>query len=83
MRGEEIAMTVPVERLPLQPTPDREPRLMPTDEGRSSGYVPNVVYSCGAMIHGRKLILPYAISDLTTSVVRIDVDELLASLHRK
>jgi predicted GH43/DUF377 family glycosyl hydrolase len=31
----------------------REPLLMPTDEGRTSGYVPNVVSSCGAMIHGR------------------------------
>ena len=44
----------------------REPLLMPNDEERSSGYVPNVVYSCGAMIHNRKLIVPYAISDLTT-----------------
>jgi predicted GH43/DUF377 family glycosyl hydrolase len=61
----------------------REPLLMPTGEGRTSGYVPNVVYSCGAMIHDRKLILPYAISDLTTSAVRIDLDELLASLHRR
>ena len=61
----------------------REPLLMPTEEGRTSGYVPNVVYSCGAMIHGRKLIVPYAISDLTTSAVRIDLDELLRSLHRR
>jgi predicted GH43/DUF377 family glycosyl hydrolase len=59
-----------------------EPLLMPAEEGRSSGYVPNVVYSCGAMIHKRKLILPYAISDLTTSAVRIDLDTLLASLER-
>ena len=61
----------------------REPLLMPTEEGRTSGYVPNVVYSCGAMIHDRKLIVPYAISDLTTSAVRIDLDELLASLQRR
>ena len=61
----------------------REPLLMPTEEGRTSGYVPNVVYSCGAMIHDRKLIVPYAISDLTTSAVRIDLDELLASLHHR
>jgi predicted GH43/DUF377 family glycosyl hydrolase len=61
----------------------REPLLMPPEEGRGSGYVPNVVYSCGAMIHRRKLIVPYAISDLTTSAVRIDLDELLASLHRR
>jgi predicted GH43/DUF377 family glycosyl hydrolase len=61
----------------------REPLLMPTEEGRTSGYVPNVVYSCGAMIHDRKLIVPYAISDLTTSAVRIDLDELLRSLHSR
>ncbi len=58
----------------------REPILMPSEQSRSSGYVPNVVYSCGAMIHGRKLILPYAISDLTTGAVWIELDELLASL---
>lgn len=59
-----------------------EPLLMPSEEGRSSGYVPNVVYSCGAMIHERKLIVPYAISDLTTSAVRIDLDALLAAIER-
>ncbi len=59
-----------------------EPLLMPAGEARWSGYVPNVVYSCGAMIHQRKLIVPYAISDLTTSAVRIDLDALLASLER-
>ncbi len=59
----------------------REPILVPDGRSRSSGYVPNVVYSCGAMIHNRKLILPYAISDLTTGAVRIDLDELLASLR--
>jgi predicted GH43/DUF377 family glycosyl hydrolase len=60
----------------------REPLLMPTEEGRWSGYVPNVVYSCGAMIHNRKLIIPYAIGDLSTSAARIDLDALLATLER-
>jgi predicted GH43/DUF377 family glycosyl hydrolase len=59
----------------------REPLLMPTDEARTSGYVPNVVYSCGAMIHGRMLIIPYAVSDLTTTAVRVDLDDLLATLR--
>jgi predicted GH43/DUF377 family glycosyl hydrolase len=57
----------------------REPLLVPTDEERS-GYVPNVVYSCGAMVHNRNLIVPYAMSDLSTSVARIELDALLASL---
>jgi predicted GH43/DUF377 family glycosyl hydrolase len=59
----------------------REPILMPSAGWKSSGYVPNVVYSCGALIHGRKLIIPYAISDLTTGAVRVDLDALLASLR--
>jgi predicted GH43/DUF377 family glycosyl hydrolase len=59
----------------------REPILVPSAEWRSSGYVPNVVYSCGAMIHNGKLIIPYAISDLTTGAVRVDLEELLASLR--
>jgi predicted GH43/DUF377 family glycosyl hydrolase len=59
----------------------REPILVPTAEWKSSGYVPNVVYSCGAMVHNGKLIIPYAISDLTTGAVRVDLPELLASLR--
>ncbi len=59
----------------------REPLLMPTDDERS-GYVPNVVYSCGAMVHNRMLIIPYALSDLATSIARVDLDELLDSLER-
>jgi predicted GH43/DUF377 family glycosyl hydrolase len=59
----------------------REPLLMPTEEERSSGYVPNVVYSCEAMIHNRKLILPYATSDLSKGAARVDLDVLLASLE--
>jgi predicted GH43/DUF377 family glycosyl hydrolase len=57
----------------------REPLLVPTEEERS-GYVPNVVYSCGAMVHNGILIVPYAMSDLSTSVARIELDELLSEL---
>jgi predicted GH43/DUF377 family glycosyl hydrolase len=57
----------------------REPLIMPTDEERT-GYVPNVVYSCGALLHNRMLIVPYALSDLSTSMARVDIDELLHSL---
>ena len=45
------------------------------------GYVPNVVYSCGAMTHGRMLIVPFAASDRVTSFARVDLDELIASLR--
>ena len=46
-----------------------EPLLIANDKERS-GYVPNVVYSCGAMIHNRMLIIPYAVSDSSTRVAR-------------
>jgi predicted GH43/DUF377 family glycosyl hydrolase len=58
----------------------REPLLVPTDHERD-GYVPNVVYSCGAMVHNGMLIVPYAMSDLSTSVARIELDALLAELN--
>jgi predicted GH43/DUF377 family glycosyl hydrolase len=59
----------------------REPLIVPVDQERS-GYVPNVVYSCGALLHNRKLIIPYALSDTSTTAARIDLDELLESLEK-
>jgi len=56
-----------------------EPLLVPTGTERF-GYVPNVVYSCGAMIHQGMLVLPYAASDLATSIAVIDLKELLSAL---
>jgi predicted GH43/DUF377 family glycosyl hydrolase len=58
----------------------REPILVANEEERS-GYVPNVVYTCGALVHNGMLIMPYAMSDSSTSVARIDLDELLGSLE--
>ncbi len=52
-------------------------------EGNSrEGYVPNVVYTCGALIHGGRLILPYGMSDTACTIATIHLDELLASLSR-
>jgi predicted GH43/DUF377 family glycosyl hydrolase len=56
-----------------------EPLLVPSGSERI-GYVPNVVYSCGGMIHEGVLVLPYAMSDSATSIAVIELDELLASL---
>ena len=56
-----------------------EPLLVPSSSERF-GYVPNVVYSCGGMLHAGKLILPYAMSDLATSIAIIDLAELLDAL---
>ncbi len=57
----------------------REPLLSPDDKERD-GYVPNVVYSCGSLVHGNELILPYAMSDKATAVASVSMDELLAAL---
>ena len=57
----------------------REPLLVPIDE-ESVGYVPNVVYSCGALIHNDKLVIPYAISDRSTTFALVSLPELLAAL---
>jgi predicted GH43/DUF377 family glycosyl hydrolase len=57
------------------------PLLEPTGEKRE-GYVPNVVYSCGAMVHGGRLILPYALSDTCSTIGTVDLAELLEELLR-
>jgi predicted GH43/DUF377 family glycosyl hydrolase len=54
----------------------KEPLLMPAEDERY-GYVPNVVYSCGAIIHTDKLFIPYAVSDYATSFFTIQLNELL------
>jgi predicted GH43/DUF377 family glycosyl hydrolase len=58
----------------------REPLLVPNEDERD-GYVPNVVYSCGALLHGEQLIVPYAVSDSHTGIATVAVSELLARLR--
>ena len=58
----------------------REPLLSP-NEAEREGYVPNVVYTCGALLHGRELIIPYAMSDSATSFATVPLDELLAAME--
>ena len=57
----------------------KEPLLRPEGNERE-GYVPNVVYSCGSLVHNGQLILPYGVSDTASSIVRIELGELLAAL---
>ncbi len=54
--------------------------LISPDGPDREGYVPNVVYTCGAFIHRERLILPYGLSDTATTIVTIPLDELLAAL---
>ena len=56
-----------------------EPFLVPIENERE-GYVPNVVYSCGSMIHNGQLFLPYAMADYATRAVLVDVEELLSCM---
>ncbi len=57
----------------------KEPLLSPEADERE-GYVPNVVYSCGSMIHGEHLVLPYGFADIGARIATIRVDELLSRL---
>ena len=58
----------------------REPLLEPEGSARE-GYVPNVVYSCGSLIHDREVIIPYAMSDQASTLVSVGLDELLSALR--
>lgn len=56
-----------------------EPLLTPNEEERE-GYVPNVVYSCGGLIHQETLIIPYAMSDISSGISSVKVSELIACM---
>jgi predicted GH43/DUF377 family glycosyl hydrolase len=56
-----------------------EPLLSPLEEERE-GYVPNVVYSCGSIIHNDHLVLPYAVSDYSSAYAVVNLKALLESL---
>jgi predicted GH43/DUF377 family glycosyl hydrolase len=57
----------------------REPLLSPAAD-EQNGYVPNVVYSCGALIHADTLVLPYGIGDAAIGFATVPVAELLGAL---
>jgi predicted GH43/DUF377 family glycosyl hydrolase len=57
----------------------KEPLLTP-DETERDGYVPNVVYSCGSMIHHGMLVLPYGVSDVSSRIALVPLDSLLDRL---
>ena len=57
----------------------KEPLMVPNEEERE-GYVPNVIYSCGSMIHNDDLIIPYAMSDHASTYATVNLKELLEVL---
>ncbi|MBC8431033.1 MAG: glycoside hydrolase family 130 protein, partial [Desulfobacterales bacterium] len=58
-----------------------EPLLVPHKKERE-GYVPNVVYSCGALIHNNELVIPCAMSDINSGIATVEVNELLNCMRK-
>ena len=57
----------------------REPLLVAENDERD-GYVPNVVYSCGAVVHGDSLILPYAVSDHSCNIAIAKMSDIMSAM---
>ena len=57
-----------------------EPLLTPREEERE-GYVPNVLYTCGAIFHNTDLVIPYGMSDIKCGVATVGVRELINCMH--
>lgn len=57
-----------------------EPLLVCNQEERE-GYVPNVVYSCGSIVHNNHLIIPYAMSDTYSGIATINLSELFKKMQ--
>jgi predicted GH43/DUF377 family glycosyl hydrolase len=58
----------------------REPLLRPTESERQ-GYVPNVVYTCGGLVHAGELIIPYAYADHATGFATVPLDVVLGAMR--
>ncbi|MGO9013087.1 MAG: glycoside hydrolase family 130 protein [Bryobacteraceae bacterium] len=58
----------------------REPLLKPNQSERQ-GYVPNVVYTCGALVHNGELIIPYGMADHATGFATVPLAEVLAAME--
>ncbi|MEQ1770321.1 MAG: glycoside hydrolase family 130 protein [Devosia sp.] len=57
--------------------------LVHPDPSQREGYVPNVVYTCGAMRHGNRIVLPYAVSDTFSNFATIKIPALLAAMDTR
>ena len=58
----------------------REPLLKPNENERE-GYVPNVVYTCGALLHNGELIIPYGLADHATGFATVPLADVLAAMQ--
>ena len=57
----------------------REPLIKPNENERE-GYVPNVVYTCGALLHNGSLIIPYGLADHATGFAMVALQEVLDAM---
>lgn len=60
----------------------REP-IITCNQDEREGYVPNVVYSCGSMIHNDNLIVPYAMSDTCSGIATVSLSELFNNMQKE
>ncbi|MBU6201958.1 MAG: glycosidase, partial [Acidobacteria bacterium] len=54
--------------------------LMSPEPDETYGYVPNVVYSCGSLLHRGSLVIPYGIADHSIGIATVAIDDLLGVL---
>jgi predicted GH43/DUF377 family glycosyl hydrolase len=57
--------------------------FMSPNEAEREGYVPNVLYTCGMMLHRQKLVIPYAMSDRAISVAQVPLSDVLSELLKR
>ena len=57
--------------------------LIVANEHEREGYVPNVVYTCGALLHNDTLVIPYAVSDTSSGIATVRLKNLMEKLTRK
>src|SRR3954471_9549021 len=59
-----------------------ETPLLEPNANEREGYVPNVVYSCGGVVHGNELVIPYAMSDYASTFATVPLDDVLNAMTR-
>jgi len=59
-----------------------ETPLLEPDANEREGYVPNVVYSCGAIVHGRDLVIPYAMSDYASTFATVPLADVIGAMTK-
>jgi predicted GH43/DUF377 family glycosyl hydrolase len=59
-----------------------ETPLLEPNANEREGYVPNVVYSCGALVHGSELVIPYAMADHASTFATVPLDDVLNAMTR-